>query len=270
MKLIRKIYRKLSLFDLGLIVIVFVFGVSFYLFFYRKPMEVIIRVKVTDQDVLYQQTEPKNWYANRFNVGDSELDALGRKITEIIGVESFNVTPENKAVYLDLRVRATYDTRTKLYYTKGKPLIFGTPMRFNLSLVTFDGFVTEFPGSGDQQNLKIGTAKLTVLGRGLEPSVAASVVKGDEIFDSNKNLLAEIKDVQIKSAERVTQTASGDLLLRFDPLYKDLLLDVTVRTKTINSETFIMDNLPLKIGGVLPLNFANVSLFPIITYFKME
>ena len=270
MKNVRQLFQKISPFDLALVLIVVVLGLSFFFFFYRKAEYVNIRIKVTDQDVLYQRTDPKNWYANRFFKGDAEPDALGRKITEIVGIESFNVASDQKAVYLDLRVRSTYDTRTKLYYARGKPLIFGSPMRFNLSSVTFDGFVTEFPGSDKQQDLKIGTTAVNALARSIEPKVAESIKKGDQIFDSNKMLLAEIKDIRVMPAERVTQTAAGELLLRSDPLFKDVVITAEVRTKTIHGETFVFDNLPLKIGSPLPLNFDKVSIFPLITDFKPE
>ena len=128
---IRKFAKKLTYFDIGIIAIVVALGLGFFSFFYRKAEYVNIRVKVTDQDVLYVRTQPATWYANRFEVGDVERGALGREISRIVGVETFNVTSRRKAVYLNLRVRATYDTRTKLYSARGKPLIFGTPVRFN-------------------------------------------------------------------------------------------------------------------------------------------
>lgn len=264
---IPKIIKRLSIFDIGLVVIIAVLGISFFLFFYRKAEYVSIRVKVTDQDVLYARTLPATWYANQFHIGDIEKDALGRPITEITGIESFNMESNKKAVYLDLRVRAVYDTRTKRYSARGRNLMFGTPLRMNLSQVTFDGFITEFPGSGYQKDLTITTSTVLVLGRKVEPSLTDSVKIGDKVYDSNGVLLAEIKNIVVRQAEEVTQTDNGDLLLRSNPLYKDILLTVSLRTKTIHNETFAFDNVPVKVGEFLPLNFHNVSLFPIIVNF---
>jgi len=271
MKFVKRIRSKLTYFDIGIILIIVVLGLGFFFFFYRKAEDVNIRVKVTDQDVLYVRTQPATWYANRFEVGDVERDTLGREISRIVGVETFNVRSNRKAVYLDLRVRATYDTRTKLYSARGRPLIFGTPVRFNFSKVTFDGIVTDFPNSEYQENLQVKETKVVALSRGFkpqeipgEPLILGSVKRGDKVVDSNGNVLAEVLDVKVRPAERVTQTDRGELLLRRDPLYKDGLFTLKIRTKIFDNEPFMFDNIPLKIGEVVPLNFAHVSLFPIL------
>jgi hypothetical protein len=266
----RSIFKNIKVFDIIVVILLGLGGVTFFLFFYRKAAYVNIRVKVTDQEVLYQHTEPHTWYANRFRIGDAELDVLGRKTTEVIKVQTFNVDSQNKAVYLDLKVRATYDSRSKTYSSRGQNIVFGAPIRINLSNITFDGFVTEFPGSEDHEKVKTGHAVVEALGRSAEPAVAQSIKKGDQIFDSNNNILAEIIDVQTKPAEQVTQTSSGDLLLKSNPLYLDMSLKVKVSTKSINGELFMFDNLPVKIGDVLPLNLGKVSIFPMITSYELQ
>jgi len=278
-KIFRSFTRHISPFDISILVIGLVAILSFFLFFYRKPVIITIRVKVTDQDVLYQRTEPTTWYADRFTIGDVELDALGRKITEIVGIESFFVDSKHKAVYLDLNVRAVYDSRTKLYSTHGKSIIFGAPMRFNLSKITFDGFVTEFPGSNNDATVNVGKATVYALARNLEPSVANAIIPDSTIFDSNGTLLLTIHNVNVRPAEKVTTTDAGDLLLRYDPLYKDVLITAEVRTKTVGKNVYIFDNLPLKIGEPFPLNLDSVSisqllntnmLSPMITDFSLQ
>lgn len=271
MKAIKKVLKKLTYFDIALIVLLTILFLGFFFFFYRKAEYANIRVKVTDQEVLYARTLPTTWYANQFVVGDVERDALGRVISEIVGIERFNVKSDKKVVYLDLRVRATYDTRTKLYSARGRPLIFGTPVRFNFSKVTFDGIVTEFPNSSAQKNLKTTNTKVTALLRGIEPEkvpdepeILKAVKVGDKIYDSNGKVLAEVLDLKIRPAERVTQTTQGELLLRHDPLYKDALFTLNIRSKILDNEPFMFDNIPFKIGERLPLNFEDVSLFPVI------
>lgn len=263
---------KLSWFDIALGSGIAIFTLIFFLFFYRRNEFVTIKIKVTNQDALRQESRLSNWswYANRFEVGDGESDAIGRKITEIVGIERFKVAPDKDAVYLDLRVKALYDSRNKLYSARGKTLVFGTPLRFYLSKVTFDGIVTEFPGSDFQKNFKIGTAMISTLGRHVEPAIVNSVKAGDSIYNSNGTLLAEIKDVEVTPAETVVTTNSGNVLLRYNPLFKDIKVSVKVRTKTIYGETFIFDDMPLKVGETLPLNFTHISIFPMITGFSLQ
>lgn len=274
---VQKLLRKISVFDFVLLCIGAFLFFGFFFFFYRKAEHVNIRVKVTDQDVLYAKTQPTTWYANRFEVGDVEKDTLGRVISEIVGVERFNVTSNLKAVYLDLKVRATYDTRTKLYSARGKPLVFGTPVRFNFSTITFDGIVTEFPNSEYQKNLRVENMKVVVLQRGIwpdrgsvEPTTIQSVKKGDKIYNSRGEILAEVLDVKIRQAERTVETDRGELLLRYDPIYKDGIYTLNIRARVFNDEPFVFDNIAVKLGEVLPLNFPDLSLFPIIVEIQSE
>lgn len=265
MKKIKQIINKAHPLDVILIALIAIGFIGFFVFFYRKPQYVTIKVKVTDQDVLYAYTQPQAWYANRFEAGDTEINTLGQKISEITNVETFNVTSDKKVVYLTIKIKALFDSRTKLYSAKGKQLAFGIPLRFTTSKITFDGIVTEFPGSEHQKNVTVGTTRVTTLARNIEPAIALSLRAGDTIIDSNKTLLATIENLAIRPAEKVTQTSAGDLLLRYDPLYKDVVMTVTVRTKTVFGETFAFDSVPVKIGEALPLNFPLISLFPFIT-----
>ncbi|OGM33333.1 hypothetical protein A3D01_00380 [Candidatus Woesebacteria bacterium RIFCSPHIGHO2_02_FULL_39_13] len=265
MKILKKILKNFTWFDYSVFAVVLIVMLVSFLFFYRKSEFINIRVKVSDQHVLYAWNDPQNWYANRFNKGDVEKDSLGRVISQIIGVETFNIDSDRKAVYLDLRVKTNYDSRTKLYSAKGKSLVFGVPLRFNFSGIVFDAVVTEFPESKYQENLVTTNKIITVIVRGaedfmrpVEPKVIESLKKGDRIVDSNSNVLAEIIDIKITPAERVVRTDRGELLLRLDPVYKDALITIKVRTKIFNEEAYIFDDSPLRLGEELSLSFNKV------------
>jgi hypothetical protein len=261
----KKFLSKISIFDFILLSVVALFAVLFFVFFHRKAEFVNIRVSVTDRDVLYAQVKPKSWYAGQFQVGDVEKDTIGQPIAEIVNVETFNVTAEEKAVYLDIKVKATYDSRTQQYSSRGRVLNFGAPMRFNFSKVTFDGIVTDFPGSDTDKNVQKGQTVFEGIVRAIEPSLAASIKKGDQVVDSNQHVLAEVTNVEVRPAEKVTPTAQGELLLKKDPLYKDVLITVRVETKFFAHELYAFDFFPVKIGQKIPLNFKEKSILPTIT-----
>lgn len=279
MKLLRTIKRSVTPFDVGIGALIAAVGIVFFLFFYRRAEYIDIRIKVTDQDVLYQQSEPATWYAHRFFVGDKELDALGRTIAEITRVTTIPLDSRHQAVYVDLKVRALYDSRTKQYSTHGQSLMFGAPMRFYLSGVAFDGFVSEFPGSKEMRKGSERRARVTVLIRNLEPAVAAAVSPGNTVTDADGGILARVTDVAVMAAERVTNTYAGDLLLRYDPIYKDVMMAVDVRAVAIGNDLFVFDNMPLKIGLPFPLlldsigidKYANsISNTPFVTDITLE
>jgi hypothetical protein len=277
MKELRRLLKHLTPFDyFGLVVVVIILLAS-YFFFYRKSEYVNIRVRVTELNVLYATNNPKFWYADRFKVGDVERDTLGRVLAEVVDVDTFNYDKDTKAVYLDLRVRATYDSRTKIYSLRGKPLVFGIPITFNLSGITFQGIVTEFPNSNFQINLRIKESLARVVVRGInenandengdkrftEPVAVESIKKGDKIVDSRGSSLAEVVDITLRPAQRITTDDRGNLLLRFDPYYKDAFITLKLRTKVVDNSAYVFDYLPLRLGEELPLSFGT-------TYVKGE
>jgi len=257
--------RNLKIFDYSIIIVTVALLLGLFMFFFRKSEMVKIRVKVTDQNVLNPRSMPHTWYANRFVVGDGERDTLGRSISKIINMEIFNVTEDKKAVYLDMEVKAVYDARSKTYTARGKQLVFGAPMRFNLSTITFDGFITEVPNDSYAQNLTTQYYIIETIGRYIEPKILSTIKQGDTIYNSNNILLAELLNIKILPAELVTENWLGEPLLKQDPLYKDIIMTLKIRTKKYQGEIFMFDDVPVKIGTQVPLNFPNISLFPIIT-----
>lgn len=269
MKRLKKILKNFSWFDYSALLVVLIVALIAFFFFYRKREYVDIRVKITDQNVLYAENRPQNWYADRFKEGDVERDVLGRVITEIKNVERYSIDNFEKAVYLDLKVAATYDSRTKTYSARGKTLNFGSPVRFNLSRISFDGLVTETPNSQYQDNLTISRKKADVRVRAIqekdeggidyvEPESLQSIEAGDKITSSNGEVLAEVVDIRVTPAERVVQDDRGNLYLRYDPIYKDALITLDLRAKTLGDETYVFDNFPLRLDSEIGLAFPKV------------
>jgi hypothetical protein len=259
-----KAFAKLHWVDIVIFSIVIAVLLSFFFFFYRKATYITIRVKVTNQEVLTAQAEPRNNYAWRFHPGDIERDVLGRVVTEIESVESYAVSTENKVVYLNLRVRATYDTRTQMYAARGKNLMFGTPMRFNLTDVTFDGYVTEVPGA-TPLNVKEKVVKVKAFAGSIAPSLVKEIKVGDTVTNSLGKELVKITKVDVQPARQVTQDSAGNLRVAINPIYKDVNLEMDLLVKDVNNADIVMfDNYKVNIGTVVPINLRRYNLYPAI------
>ena len=237
---------------------------GFFFFFYRKAEYITIQVKVTNQEVLYASTLPKNSYARHFVVGDFERDAVGRVVTEVIGVESYPMSPDARVVYMDLRVRATYDTRTKTYSARGKNLMYGTPMRFSLNNVTFDGFVTRTPSTQMSGDKKV--AVVEAIAPGMSPTLANQLQVGDNIKNSYGEVLAKITSIKISQADNITQNAQGDLLLRKNPIYKDVSLTLEVLVNEVSpTEVVMFDDIPFQLESIVPITTKDYTIYPSIS-----
>lgn len=273
MKYLKIFKLKISYFDVGLGIVFLGILIGLIIFFGRKNEYINIKVKVTDQDVLYANTNPQNWYANRFIVGDTEKDNLGRVTGTITGVQTFNTTATQKAVYLDLKIRAVYDKRTDTYAAKGTTLAFGSSLRFYFSKVVFNAILVGGPGS--TLDMPTNNTEITLLARGVnknsnttgvnefvEPEIYEKIKVGDKISDSNGRVLLKVDNIRLRPAQEVTQDIYGNLHLKYDPYYKDAVITASIFARSFDGELYVMDNTPLKLGQSIPLNFDYESIFP--------
>lgn len=240
---------KIASFDILVGVLLLALGIIFFLFFYRRAEYIDITVKVTDQDILYERTRPNFYYSDHFTVGDVELDTLGRAISEIISVEHFPVHQNQNIVYVTLKVKATYDTRSKQYLARGQKIVYGAPIRFSLTKVTFDGYVVDFPGKDTSSEVRTATVRVVVRARNAEEEVAEAISVGDSINTSYGESILEVEDTQVVPAEMVTTDSRGLPYLRRNPLLKDLYLTFLISAKKIGKTYYLFDDIPLIIDG---------------------
>lgn len=267
MKLVNKIRRKITPFDIGIFGLFAMLLLIVFLFFYRKSELVNIQIKVTDQNVLYAFSNPPSWYANSFKVGDEERDILGNVMTRIEKVDIHNFDNFTKEVILDLKLRATYDPRTKTYSARGKDLAVGTSMKFTLPGVTFDGTIVSTPNSKIVEP-KIFLKSVQVLVRAVrddketdkvtyhvEPRALESIKQGEKILNTNGDVLAEVTNIKVYPSEKSTADMWGRLHLTRDPIYKDALITLNMRTEAIGNDMFVFTDFPLRVGGAINLVF---------------
>lgn len=276
MKQVRKIFSKVTIFDYLVFALMIVILLVAFIFFYRKSEYITIKVKVASPSLFYPvfnwtDPYPSSWYAQNFKAGDIEKDTLGRVTAQILNVQSFDITATKKLVYLKMKVRAVYDSRTKSYTARGKKIVFGTMLRFDMSGVSFDGYVVDFPGSKLNKDVKIEKREIEVFSHGLmdnvngfNPRIFESVKVGDTVKDSDGQVIATVKKVILGPAMRITTDDQGRVYMRQDPFYKDLNLTLDIQLKEINGELYIYDDLPIRIGMEIPITFNTLALNPIV------
>lgn len=240
---------KISVFDWVILSLLFILGVVFFFFFYRSAAYIDIRVKVTDQDILYEYSRPSSQYTDHFVVGDVELDSLGKVISEITNIERFPVDNNRNILYIDLKVKATYDSRTKLYQSRGQKIVYGAPIRFSLSKVTFDGYIIDFPGRETSSEVLSKNITFVVRSRLIEKEVAQSISSGNKVTTSSGETILVIDTVGLTAAELVTEDSQGYPHLRYHPYLKDVLVTITANVTKIGNTYYLYDDIPLVIGN---------------------
>lgn len=272
-RLIKRLLKHLTWFDLAILTIGLSLLMGIFLLFRRKNEFVKIRVKVTDPDPLYEWNYPNYRYASRFKVGDIDKDTLGNVAAEIVDIERFDSEAEIQIVYLDLNILATYDSRKKQFYFRGRPLIYGSNIDLQFSNALLKSIVIKDPDSFRKvDKYSFIKAKVVVrafkeemkrerddkIAQTVEPETIYKLIKGEKITNLNGTPLAEIVDSKITPALRIVETVNGRVFLQRDPYYKDAELTIKFRVKENNGKLFVLDGIPVRSGLYLTLPFDNV------------
>lgn len=267
------IFRSISFLDVLLVIGVTLVVLVFYLVFKRDVAFVTARFKVTDDNALYANNLPGNEYASSFMAGDTEKDELGKTVSEIVGVESYKITPDRTVVYLDIKMKAVYNPRKKQYTLRGKTLSFGESFTFSFSKVKFKALVIDFPGFRDSKTVTI--KKIVVRAQLRDPSryfadtygvpwyLAQSIKKGDVMKDSKENILLKIVEVFTAPAKRTI--INNQAYQTSDPELQDVFYTIELSARSINGQNYMLDYLPILVGAIIPINLPTVSVFPTIT-----
>ena len=272
---LKKIRSELTVIDLVFIAFGLFLLISFYFLFSRNIKYIDVRFKVTDQSVLYAETNPGNQYAHSFAVGDYEKDELGRKVAVITGVNRFRVAEKEQVVYVDMNIKTTYNPRKEKYSLRGKDIIFGESFEFNLNHVHFNGLVVDFPGFEEAIDLEKGFAVVDAQIRydsrqysdvyGIPSYLSEKIVEGLTAKDNQGEVLAEVLSVDRQKAERTIITDSGQARLTIDPRLEDVFVKLKLTTKKIDNQLYTLDYQPVLVDARVPLHFDKVLFWATIT-----
>lgn len=272
--IVKNIKNNMTMFDWMLIILALITVIGLYTFFRRETKFISARFKVTDENVLYAKSSPRNEYATKFVIGDAERDELGRITSEITGVETYKTSPDTQVVYLDIKVKTIYNPRTKKYSFKGKNIIFGESFDFSFSSLYVRALVVDFPSLSEQA--EVVKKKVAVMAQlrygdrsytdvyGVPEYLATSVKSGAEVKNSKGETMVKVIDVAAVPAKRLVINAAGRPLLVDDPYLKDVFYTIELNVKEIDGKTYMFDYIPVLIDSIIPINLDNVSVWPTI------
>ena len=266
-----KLIRRLQLFDLIVITALLLLGASFLIFFFRKSQYITVKIKVTEKNILYANSNPPSWFVYLLKTGMQEKDGLGRISAEILDVYSYDIFPETKAAYLTLKLRTTYNKRTKEYKYKGRVVSVGEGVRTNFQQVLLEGLIVEVEDLAppfEESFLEVECQLMDLAfweTTGVDSFIGEAISVGDKIYDSSGNVMAEVLEKKVLPAKKNTFDDRGNVYQRFDPRKKDIYLKLRLKIKKINNEYYFFDDVGVKVGKTLPLNFENINVWPVIT-----
>src|SRR4030042_3724909 len=91
--LFRSLRKRITNFDIFFISVLGILFLGFIFFFRRETTYVSLRLKVTDPNVQFINTQPFDEYSSSFVAGDKEVNELGQTVSEIVSVDTYKTDP---------------------------------------------------------------------------------------------------------------------------------------------------------------------------------
>lgn len=220
----KKVQKEITLVDLVLIIFGIVV-VGFLLFYFRRKREfVYVDLTFQRQDWNESSFPPEYWEVKKLNSGDVGYNSVGKQVIEIQEVEK-NIWGGGERLFVEMAVKidAIYNTTTKTYVYDGNPLLVGEKLTLKFNNTSFSGIISNVYSSKEQRfaDYRQASAEIKVYYRNYEPW-HAEAIKNFTVTDNKGEVILKTRDIKITSAEKVVVTDRGDVLLRRDPIKKDL------------------------------------------------
>ncbi|PJE67793.1 hypothetical protein COU95_00395 [Candidatus Shapirobacteria bacterium CG10_big_fil_rev_8_21_14_0_10_40_9] len=273
LKFFKKTLSHLTLFDWIAVSLVAVIIVVLGIYFLRRWEWVEAEVKISPPDYFWTEKNPPFWLADSLRVGDGEIDSFGRKTAEITDIKAFEVPQNKKSIYLKMRLRAVKDRNKGTYQFKSKQLAVGSPIELRFPRIFLTGVVTFVSGIPDTRfwEDKIVEARLLTWTDvfpetlGVQPWIAEAVKVGDQMKDTQERVVAEVLAKKVAPAEKIVTTDDGRVFVTQDPLKKDVILTLKLKTFKQKGVNYFLDDFKVKVDSDIILALPQIDLYPRIT-----
>ena len=222
----------------------------FSLQFSRNTQSVYLDlIFIHDEDKQFP-VPPYAWQINEINVGDKAFNSFGDEVAEVVAVNRSFWGSSRNNFSTTLKIDVLYYAEKNNYVFEGKTLLVGETISFNLGKTKFKGQIQNIYDDISQKHgafeEKKGIVKIKL--RSLEEWHAKALV-GAKVMNDKGKLLAEEVHIVIKPSEKVVTNISGEVLLREDPLKKDVEITLQLNSVLCDKLTcYFQGAQPLKIG----------------------
>lgn len=249
--------KKLHTLDYIILAGVLLMAIGFMVLkFTRKSVWIPITVQAGSPEIWFYVRKPRPWYTLSLTKGITAYNSLGQPVAEVTDVQSFPVWEGQNDVYVTLRVKATYDTRTRSYSYNFQPLTVGGQFKSTFGTQDLQGIITYIGDNTPLVEKEIEAKLLYVY-----PWVADAFKTGLQLKDTENNIIAEIKDMTVENSQRYEMRDLQDRMIVFlgeDQSRKDITFRIKLMAKEYNGIYYFVDG-PLKVGNGIHLEFPDVT-----------
>ncbi|OGH11901.1 MAG: hypothetical protein A2857_02250 [Candidatus Levybacteria bacterium RIFCSPHIGHO2_01_FULL_36_15] len=258
---LNNLLKKIGFFEIFLtfLFLTMLFFLIFYLF--RSKEWIIVDIKITSDNVIYENRTSPFWLTSSLKKGDTEYDGLGKPIVEILDIKTYDTDNQYpmyyKEAYVKAKIQAVYSKTQKKYTHNSKDVLVGAPISIKPNGILLEGLVTKIEGVSDKNNdvhkkvlLQIEDnyyeRKDTV---GVRPWIADAINVGDQIKGFNGETIAKVLDKKVEPAIRITTDNAGNAHSVRDPYLQDLYITLDLVATVDHGNYYYRNTDKIKVGN---------------------
>lgn len=256
---IKVFINKLNIFDY-LIIFLLLFVLIFFIYnrLQRRTVWTNVRIAVENVDWWYGSgTPPRYWYANNLLAGAQAKDAFGQTVAELVNIDNYDQGGPYRMIYVDLKLRVDFDKKKNQYLYEFKPLTAGSSLIINFPENQLRGIII----NAGEQEINYFYKTIKVVKKGLLNSTANTILAGDQAYDTNGNLIAEILEIEKEIHNFYTYSdIRGEMIKTYNPDYRDLTMLVKIKSFSSLDRDFYINNTVLKLGSTIWFQFKDYAI----------
>ncbi len=239
-------------------------------FFLQKKTYITTDLFITGGEWWWDTINPPYWLGDPVVRGAVEYDVTGKKVVEVLSVQKFD-DRNRKILVVKARLLVSKDLRTKKYRFKQNPLEIGATIAISPGNTQMYANVIGIQGVQEfgQQN------KQTIMVRwyNVFPWQADAIQVGDTMTNGSGGEVVRVVKKEENFAEKTiitenTQSIYGVpykqigqlVLLRSDPLLRDVTLILDILTTRSGNENFFNYTQVVKIGEPLYISLPRINI----------
>jgi len=241
-----------------------VVGVKFFL---QKEEYIEIEMITTGGEWWWGTPNPYYWNILPVEDGAIEYDISRQPLAEILEIRKLS-TDNRTLAWMKVRLKAKKNVRTNAYTFKQNKVEIGKTIAISPNNTSVIGQVIAIQGVGQlgETENKIITAKIYAI----RQEQADPIKVGDVFKDDKGNVVAEVLEKVVEPAEEVTPTWQGELLLKRNPLVKDVTLKIRLVVQRQENSLFFNYYQLIQEGLAVNLQLSNTSIEPFIIKIENE
>ncbi len=259
-----------NIFDIGvLLVILLIIAAFFWIRASREDLWIDVKLVVSNDDWWWEGSPPQWWFAEGLKVGDKAKNTFGKEIGEITDIINFDVGEYRRRIFVDLKLKGSFDKRRGVYLFSYQPIQVGKPLDLNFGKYNLRGIVTYVEIADFENFYKDKVIEVEV--SSIPSWLVDSYREGLEMKDSRGRVLAKVLSVSKKPSKaiEVVEIVSQKEIKYPGNLFYDAYLKMQIKTFESNGVDYFVDRAAIKVGNIICFQFrdtlvANAKIIKII------